>query len=101
MERFQAGYFCEGAAIGDPDVLAGLAVDAGLAADTVRSTLASDAYADGVREEEAVASHLGIRGVPFFVLDRRFGVSGAQEAPVLLGALEQAALEARQAAAAN
>jgi predicted DsbA family dithiol-disulfide isomerase len=101
MERFQAGYFCEGAAIGDPEVLAGLAVGAGLAADTVRSTLASDAYADSVREEEAVASHLGIRGVPFFVLDRRFGVSGAQDAPVLLGALEQAALEARRAAPAD
>ncbi len=101
MERLQAGYFCEGAAIGDPEVLTELAVDAGLPADTVRSTLASDAYADGVREEEAVATHLGIRGVPFFVLDRRFGVSGAQDAPVLLGALEQAALEARQAARAS
>jgi predicted DsbA family dithiol-disulfide isomerase len=101
MERLQAGYFCEGAAIGDPDVLTRLAVDAGLDADAVHSTLASDAYGEAVREEEAVAAQLGIRGVPFFVLDRRFGVSGAQEAPVLLGALEQAALEARQSALAG
>jgi predicted DsbA family dithiol-disulfide isomerase len=101
MERFQAGYFCEGAAIGDAEVLAGLAVDAGLDEDAVRSTLASEAYAEAVRDEEAVAAHLGIRGVPFFVLDRRFGVSGAQDPPVLLGALEQAALEARQSALAG
>ena len=97
MERLQAGYFCEGAAIGDPEVLAGLAVDAGLEPDTVRALLASDTHASAVREDEALAAQLGIRGVPFFVIDRRLGVSGAQEASVLVGALEHATLEARQA----
>jgi predicted DsbA family dithiol-disulfide isomerase len=97
MERLHAGYFCEGAAIGDPEALAGLAVDVGLERDTVHALLASDSHASDVREDEALAAHLGIRGVPFFVIDRRLGVSGAQEASVLVGALEQAALEARQA----
>jgi predicted DsbA family dithiol-disulfide isomerase len=96
MERLEAGYFCEGVAIGDPEALVGLAIDAGLDGEAVRSTLASDAFAHDVREDEALASHLGIRGVPFFVLDRRLGVSGAQEAPVLVGALEQAVSEARR-----
>jgi len=98
MERLQAGYFCEGAAIGDPEALAGLAIDAGLDEDAVRSTLAADTYSADVREDEALAARLGIRGVPFFVIDQRLGVSGAQEASVLVGALEQAAMEARREA---
>jgi len=101
MERLHAGYFCEGAAIGDPEALAGLAVDVGLERDTVHALLASDSHASDVREDEALAAHLGIRGVPFFVIDRRMGVSGAQEASVLVGALEQATLEARQATLAT
>ena len=101
MERLQAGYLCEGAAIGDPEVLAGLAIDAGLEPDAVRAVLASDTHGPAVREDEALAAQLGIRGVPFFVIDRRLGVSGAQEASVLVGALEQATLEARQATLAT
>jgi predicted DsbA family dithiol-disulfide isomerase len=89
---------CEGVAIGDPEILVGIATDAGLDAESVRSTLASDAFRQDVREDEALASHLGIRGVPFFVVDGRLGVSGAQDPPVLVRALERAALDARQAA---
>jgi predicted DsbA family dithiol-disulfide isomerase len=100
MERFQAGYFCEGAAVGDPKVLAELATAAGLDPETVRATLAGDGFAQEVREDEALASLLGIRGVPFFVLDRRLGVSGAQEVPVLVQALTQADDEARRQVAA-
>lgn len=96
MERLQAGYFCEGAAIGDPDVLVGLVGDAGVDPATARQTLASDRFAAEVREEETLAARLGIRGVPCFVIDRRLGVSGAQEPAVLVEALERAAEEARQ-----
>ncbi len=95
MERFQAGYFCEGAAIGDPTVLLELATQAGLDPDDVRATLASDRYAEDVRADEALAAGLGIRGVPFFVVDRRLGVSGAQEADILRAALDQARQDAR------
>ena len=52
--------------------------------------LASDAYAADVRADERQARAFGIDAVPFFVLDRRFGVPGAQPADVLVGALEQA-----------
>ena len=52
--------------------------------------LAADTYADDVRAEEHEATQLGINGVPFFVIDRRYGVSGAQPADVLLQALERA-----------
>jgi len=47
-------------------------------------------YGEAVRTDEQMAMQIGIRGVPFFVLDRRYGVSGAQGADALLGALEQA-----------
>ena len=53
--------------------------------------LESDRFADEVRDDEQTAARFGINGVPFFVFDRQFGVSGAQPVEVMLGALEQAA----------
>jgi hypothetical protein len=52
--------------------------------------LSSDAYADAVRADERRAAAFGISGVPFYVIDEQYGVSGAQDAAVFLGALEQA-----------
>jgi predicted DsbA family dithiol-disulfide isomerase len=84
-------YFCEGEPIGETETLVRLTAAAGLAEpDEVRTVLAGDAYAEQVRAEELEARELGINGVPFFVLDRRYGVSGAQPAGVLLQALDQA-----------
>jgi predicted DsbA family dithiol-disulfide isomerase len=68
-----------------------LAVEAGLDADEVRKVLADPtAYADEVRADEREAAELGANGVPFFVLDRTYGVSGAQPAEVFAQALTQA-----------
>jgi predicted DsbA family dithiol-disulfide isomerase len=68
-----------------------LAVEAGLDADEVRKVLADPtAYADEVRADEREAAELGANGVPFFVLDRTYGVSGAQPAEVFTQALTQA-----------
>ena len=89
-ERLMRAHFTEGEAVGDRAALVRLAVDAGLDADEVRSVLDTGAYADAVRADEAEAAALGIRGVPFFVLDRKYGVSGAQVPEQLLAALEQA-----------
>ncbi|MGA8415445.1 MAG: DsbA family oxidoreductase [Candidatus Dormiibacterota bacterium] len=89
-ERLMAGYFVEGAAIGEHDVLTRLAVEAGLEEGAVRDVLAGDAYADDVRHDELEARQLGITGVPFFVLDRAYGVSGAQPSELILGAMQQA-----------
>ena len=52
--------------------------------------LAGDRYADAVRDDEAQARAYGITGVPFFVLDGKYGVSGAQPADLFLQALTQA-----------
>lgn len=68
-----------------------LAAEAGLDADAARAVLADPAaYADDVRADEREAAELGANGVPFFVLDRAFGVSGAQPAEVFTQALGQA-----------
>jgi predicted DsbA family dithiol-disulfide isomerase len=89
-ERIMRAYFTEGVAIGDREALVGLAADIGLDPDEARGVLDGDAYADAVRADEELARRIGIQGVPFFVLDRRLGVSGAQPADVLVRALEQA-----------
>jgi predicted DsbA family dithiol-disulfide isomerase len=89
-ERFLRGYFTESAAIGEPEVLEKLAVEAGLPQGEVADVLASDRFADAVREDELAARRYGINGVPFFVLGGRYGVSGAQSAELLLEALTSA-----------
>lgn len=83
-------YFTEGEPIGDHETLARLGAEAGLDAEEARAVLASDAYAEDVRADEQRAAEFGIRGVPFFVLDERFGVSGAQPVEVFTNALQTA-----------
>jgi predicted DsbA family dithiol-disulfide isomerase len=89
-ERFLAAYFTEGAAVSDHEMLARLAVSVGLDAGEVAEVLAGDAYAAAVRADEEQALDLGVSGVPFFVVDGRFGVPGAQSTDVFLDVLERA-----------
>ena len=95
QERLFRAYFTEGEPIGEPDALARLAAELDLDPAPLRD---GTAYADAVRADEELAARIGIRGVPFFVLDRRYGVSGAQPSELLLEALEKA-WEARVAPA--
>ena len=89
-ERFLAGYLQEGVAIGLPEELAPLAVAAGLDAAEVEAVLSGTAYTDEVRAEEERALEIGITGVPFFVVDGRFPISGAQDPETMLIVLERA-----------
>lgn len=89
-EAFFRAYLEEGVAIGDPDAIAAVAIDTGLDADEVQGVLQSDAYASDVRGDEQQAAQLGIRGVPFFVLDRRYAIQGAQSADTVLSVLRKA-----------
>ncbi|MFJ1846160.1 DsbA family oxidoreductase [Streptomyces sp. NPDC088146] len=83
--------FAEERSVFDGDVLVELAVEAGLDAEEARAVVADpEAYADEVRADEREASELGANAVPFFVLDRRYGISGGQPAEVFAQALEQA-----------
>lgn len=89
-ERLMAAYFTEGEPVADSDALVRRAVAVGVDGAEARRVLEGDAYAAEVRADEDDARRLGITSVPFFVLDRRYGIAGAQSADVLLGALEQA-----------
>lgn len=94
-ERLLHAYFTEGIAIGDPAALVAPAVEAGLEDSEVRRVLAGDEFAAAVRADEAQARAIGITGVPFFVVDRRYGVSGAQPAAVFDEVLRTAWAESR------
>lgn len=89
-EAFLHAYFTQNQLMSDHEVLERLAVEAGLPADEVRAVLQSDRYAVEVRADEAEAGRLGANGVPFFVIDRAFGVSGAQPSDLFTDVLERA-----------
>jgi predicted DsbA family dithiol-disulfide isomerase len=100
-ERLMRAYFTEGEPISDRETLVRLVAEVGVDADEARAVLASDRYTAEVRDDEQLGAQLGIRGVPFFVLGRRYGVSGAQPADALLQALEQAWEDAAAGATAS
>ncbi len=87
--RLGRAYFTDGDPIGEPDTLRRAAVEVGLDADEVEAVLAGDAFADEVRTDLDAARQIGIGGVPFFVIDGRLGMSGAQPAEALLDLLDQ------------
>ena len=91
-ERLLIAHFTEGELISDHATLKRLAAEVGVPEDEIDETLATDRYADDVREDEATAHALGIRAVPTFVVGRRIGVAGAQP-PEVLGQLLAKGLE--------
>ena len=89
-ERLQKAYFTEGAIVSDVETLVRLAVEVGLNPDETHQMLARDSYLDAVRADQQRAYQLGIHGVPFFLLDEKYAVSGAQPTEVFTTALERA-----------
>ena len=89
-ERLHRAYFTEQRSVFDHESLTAIAVEAGLDRAEVEQVLATDAYAADVDEDEATAHALGATGVPFFVIDRRYGISGAQPAELIGQALDRA-----------
>ena len=90
VERLFEAYFTEGADIGGVDVLTRLAGEAGGDPVAARSHLESDEGRDEISAADARVKSMGISGVPFFILNRRLAVSGAQPPEVLGEALQQA-----------
>jgi predicted DsbA family dithiol-disulfide isomerase len=88
-ERVMRAYFEEGRDIGDLDELVGLAVDCGLAQSEARNTLVLRAGQDGIIAAERHASALGITGVPNFIFDGQYTLSGAQPVGALAGVFDQ------------
>ena len=88
-ERLMAAYFTEGRHVGRIDDLVALAAEAGLDADAAREALESGRHLPDVRADQAQAQAYGIQGVPFFVIDGKYGVSGAQPAEAFAGVLRE------------
>ena len=89
-ERLLRATFTEGLPIADKPTLARLAAEIGLPAARVQAVLDGDVYADAVRADEQQAARYGITGVPFFVADGKYAVSGAQPPEVLMQLLRRA-----------
>jgi predicted DsbA family dithiol-disulfide isomerase len=88
-ERLHRAYFTDQASIFDHSALAGFAADVGLDRDEALAVLASGEYGEAVEADEEVARSFGVSGVPFFVIDRRYGISGAQPAETITAVLER------------
>lgn len=92
-ERLLRAYFTEGEAVGDHATLTRIAVEAGLPEARVAEVLAGREYADEVEADQAQAVAYGANGVPFFVIDEKYGVSGAQPVEVFDEVIRKALAE--------
>jgi predicted DsbA family dithiol-disulfide isomerase len=100
-ERLMSAYFTEGRHLGREDELVALAGEVGLDAAAAREALQTDRYLPAVRADQAQASAYGINGVPFFVIDGKYGVSGAQPAEAFAQIVRQVWAEHRETVAAE
>jgi predicted DsbA family dithiol-disulfide isomerase len=90
LEAMYSAYFEQGRGVFSADDLVTLAAEVGLDADAARDMLAGSAYLDQVVQDQVLARTFGANGVPFFVVDRAYGVSGAQPVEAFLSAIDQA-----------
>lgn len=95
-ERILKAHFTESQFIGSDEKLIKLAVEVGLNQEEVQKVLTSNAYLENVRADEMEANQIGIRGVPYFVFNRKYAVSGAQPVEVFKNTLEKAWQEAAE-----
>ncbi|MCM3631547.1 DsbA family oxidoreductase [Paenibacillus glycanilyticus] len=89
-ERLFKAYFTDSKHLGKREILADLAAEIGLDREEALKALEESAYKQEVRSNEQEAGQLGVRGVPFFVIDRKYAVSGAQPSEVFLQAVSKA-----------
>ena len=101
IEALHRAHFTEGRNIGSRDELAAIAVEVGFDESTVREFLDSDAGVAEVTTELQTAHELGIAGVPTFVIDGKYAITGAQDTEILLGALNEVRRRAADAARPN
>lgn len=88
-EALFKAYFTDGKNIDDTDTLVALGKEIGMNAEETRKVLESEEYGDAVKQDIQVSQNIGIRGVPFFLFDRKYAISGAQQSEVFLKALNK------------
>lgn len=89
-ERLMQAYFSETQPLNDDQVLQTLMTEVGIPADAVANVLSSDAFTEEVRNDQQAAREMGVSGVPFFVFNQRYAVSGAQPVEAFSQVLQQA-----------
>src|SRR5690606_10751206 len=89
LERLMLAYFTEGEAVGDRSTLARLAGEVGLDPAEASEALASNSFEAEVRADQREARELGVTGVPFFLIDGKVAVPGAQDVDTLVRILER------------
>lgn len=90
MDRLCRAHFEQGRHVGRAEEVAALAAEVGIDPADLLEALADGRHVPAVEADIATAGQLGIQGVPFYVIDERYGVSGAQSSDVFLEALERA-----------
>ena len=100
VERLFAAYFVEGRDVGDHEVLIDAAADAGMNGAQCAARLATNEDRGRIRAESGEARSLGVQGVPFFIFDRKYAISGAQAPDVFIRAFEIVEKESPEAAPA-
>ncbi|MCC5914349.1 MAG: DsbA family oxidoreductase [Balneolaceae bacterium] len=100
-ERLLSAYFIEGENIGDVETLIRLAAEIGLSKAEAATVLKSDRYADDVEKDVQEAKQMQVQGVPFFVMNRKYAVSGAQPVDVFIRALNKTAEDAAHEGSLN
>lgn len=89
QERLYRAYFAEGADMSDPETLARLGAEVGLDSAEVLSALDDEQLGEAVAADITRARMMDVSGVPFFLIEQKYGVSGAQSAEAFVGAFEQ------------
>lgn len=92
-ERLLKAYFIDGEKIGLAEVLLRLAKEEGIPSDRAKEVLNSEEFAEDVKADINEGGQLGVQGVPFFVIDRKYAISGAQSVETFANALQKAAVE--------
>lgn len=95
-EQLFHAHFEAGKHLGDKETLTDLALKAGLSQGDVEAALIEDTYAESVRNDEDESKQIGVQGVPFFVINRKFAISGAQPKETFLKGLQKAIDEEKQ-----
>jgi len=90
VERLFKAYFIDGRDVGDPAVLSAIAAEAGMDGELVTKLLAGDADLEPVEREAGMANEMGISGVPTFIFDSKFMISGAREPELLVRVIDRA-----------
>lgn len=88
-ERLFAAYYTQGKNIGDSETLVQLGVEVGLQEDEIKTALESDAFKQQVEMDQHHAEQIGVQGVPFFVFNNKYAVSGAQPPSIFKEVLEK------------